>query len=76
MRSAGIREARQNLSKLLAEVAQGEEITITDRGKPVARLVRPRVRKGFPDHSAFRQSMPRLDFSIADAIAEEREDRF
>ncbi|HEY6553800.1 MAG TPA: type II toxin-antitoxin system prevent-host-death family antitoxin [Vicinamibacteria bacterium] len=41
MRAAGIREARQSLSVLLEDVRQGHEIVITDRGKPVARLVPP-----------------------------------
>jgi prevent-host-death family protein len=35
----GIREARINLSKLIRDVRSGMEIVITDRGKPVARLV-------------------------------------
>ncbi len=43
MKEAGIREARQNLSALIAEVRKGHEITITDRGKAVARLVPPQL---------------------------------
>lgn len=35
----GIRELQQHASKVVARVAQGEEIEITDRGRPVARLV-------------------------------------
>ncbi len=35
----GIREARINLSKLIRDVQGGMEIIITDRGKPVAKLV-------------------------------------
>ena len=38
MRHISSREANQRFSKLLAEVADGEEIVITRRGKPVARL--------------------------------------
>src|SRR5262245_22118147 len=41
MREAGIREARLNLSRLIEEVEKGHEITITDGGRPVARLVPP-----------------------------------
>ena len=33
--------AKANLSKLLDAVERGEEVTITRRGKPVAKLVRP-----------------------------------
>ncbi|MGH2540408.1 MAG: type II toxin-antitoxin system Phd/YefM family antitoxin [Actinomycetota bacterium] len=35
----GIRELRDHLSAWLDEVASGREITVTDRGKPVARIV-------------------------------------
>lgn len=40
MERIGVRELRQNASRYLAQVASsGEPIEITDRGKPVARLV-------------------------------------
>jgi len=39
MRSIGVRELRQHASRYLEEVAAGEPIEITDRGRPVARLV-------------------------------------
>lgn len=40
MVTATVRHARLNLSKLLARVAQGEEVVIRNRTTPVARLVR------------------------------------
>ena len=39
MRSAGLRQVRENLAALLKEVGKGREVIITDRGRPVARLV-------------------------------------
>ncbi len=36
--SVGIREAKENLSRLVNEVKKGTEIILTERGKPVARL--------------------------------------
>lgn len=33
-----VQEAKSHLSKLLARVERGEEIVITRRGKPIARL--------------------------------------
>ena len=77
MRTAGVREARQNLSALLDEVKKGREIIITEHGRPVAKLVpadRPRG-KGVPDLSAFRRRMPILDPPLSAAIEEDREDR-
>lgn len=35
----GIRELRADLSRFVRRVREGEEIVVTDRGKPVARLV-------------------------------------
>ena len=34
-----MRELRQNASRYLARVANGEAIEVTDRGRPIARLV-------------------------------------
>jgi len=39
MREIGAVEAKNKLSTLLAEVEHGEEIVITRRGRPVAKLV-------------------------------------
>lgn len=43
---AGVRELRDHLSRYLEEVRDGKEVTVTDHGKAVARLVpldRPRA---------------------------------
>jgi prevent-host-death family protein len=37
-RTVGVRELRQNLSRYLAEVKQGESLVVTERGREVARL--------------------------------------
>lgn len=39
MKTVGAYEAKTHLPKLLEQVEQGEEITITRRGVPIARLV-------------------------------------
>lgn len=39
MKVAGVAELKARLSSYLASVKQGEEVTVTDRGKPIARLV-------------------------------------
>src|SRR5690606_25698256 len=38
MKTVGIRALKQNASAVVAEAAAGENITITDRGRPVAVL--------------------------------------
>jgi prevent-host-death family protein len=77
MRTAGIREVRQNLSALLREVKKGREIVITDRGEPVARLAPPAEgsARPFPDLGAFRRGLPRLEPPLSTAVIEDRADR-
>jgi prevent-host-death family protein len=77
MRSAGVREARQNLSALLDEVKKGREVVITERGRPVAKLVPldPPRGRGVPNLAAFRRTMPVFDPPLSTTVAEERDDR-
>ena len=37
---AGVKEVKNNLSRLLVKVKAGEEVLITERGKPIARIVK------------------------------------
>lgn len=37
--NVGVRELRDGLSRHLAEVRQGRTVTVTDHGRPVARIV-------------------------------------
>jgi prevent-host-death family protein len=39
MMSVGLREANQHFSKLLKLVRGGEEVTLTERGRPIARII-------------------------------------
>jgi len=55
MISAGIKEIKNNLSRFLVRVKKGEEILITERGKPVARIVQEK-----PDNKSINQVMGRL----------------
>lgn len=38
-REVGVRALKQNASTVIAEVVAGDSLTITDRGRPVARIV-------------------------------------
>ena len=40
MIQAGIKEIKNNLSRYLARVKDGEEVMITERGKAIARIVK------------------------------------
>ena len=77
MRTAGVREARQNLSALLDEVKKGREVVITEHGRPVAKLVPPDPPrgKGAPNFAAIRRRMPVFDPPLSTTLDEDREDR-
>lgn len=74
MKEVGIREVQKNLSALIAEVRKGHEVTITERGKAVARLVpaRPAKTKPFRGRVDFRRSMTRSISPLSAAILDER----
>jgi len=76
VKEAGIREARQNLTALIEEVRKGHEVTITDRGKPVARLVPPQAepRRPFAGATEFRRRMPVLPLPLSTTIVDDRVD--
>jgi prevent-host-death family protein len=40
----GVRDLRDHLSRYLERVKAGEELTVTEHGRPIARLVAPRPR--------------------------------
>lgn len=39
MRSVAVADLRQNLSKYLEAVEKGEELLVTERGRPIARII-------------------------------------
>ncbi|MFT4241841.1 MAG: type II toxin-antitoxin system prevent-host-death family antitoxin [Acidovorax sp.] len=53
MQTVSVAEAKAHLSALLDAVLEGEEVVITRRGQPVARL--QAEQPAAPDFSAFRQ---------------------
>ena len=54
----GIREANQHLSRYIAAVERGEEVIITRRGQPVARLMPvTKKRQLTPEQKAARKRM-------------------
>lgn len=79
MREIGAFEAKNTLSALLDEVERGEEIVITRRGKPVAKLVRTdggknrdRARAAISAVRDLRRELTLGDVSIAELIADGR----
>ena len=74
MKSITVRETRQGLSRLEELLAEGE-VTITRRGKPVARLLSVGGSRPIPSHKDLRDSIPRLRRGSERLQREERDAR-
>lgn len=82
--SVGIRELKAKLSEYVGRAASGEQIVVTDRGRPVARLVAlegaSMVERGVEEGWITPASRTRLEpavrfsasLSVADALDEDR----
>lgn len=79
-----VRESKARLSELLAKALEGEEVVITVRGEPTARLVpvkasagKPDLRKWATDRRRILADQPIPGTDSSGAILDElREDRF
>ena len=69
MVTVNVREAKTNLSRLLAQVEAGEDVVIARNGKPVARLVGYQP-KGRPQPDVFKGKVVISD-SFFDPLPEE-----
>ena len=72
MLEVNVKEARSKLSELLNKVEQGQEITITRRGKKVARLVSTRSESTLPSLKDFRQTISVAGKPMSQEIIESR----
>ncbi len=75
METISVAATKAHLSKLLDRIEKGEEIVVTRRGKPVARLspVNPR-KKPFPALTEFRDQIPPLKTTGSKALQLIREE--
>jgi antitoxin (DNA-binding transcriptional repressor) of toxin-antitoxin stability system len=73
MKKLNIREARQSLSHLDGILAAEGEITITRRGKTIARVVPVSRKRSMPSHKDLRMEMPRLRKGSERLIREDRD---
>ena len=75
MKHITIREARQALSRLDQVLEVEGEVTITKRGKAVARLVHLGKKIVMPSHSDLRGKMKRMKHDSVKLIRQDRDGR-
>jgi prevent-host-death family protein len=75
METVSVQEARKHIGELLDRVAVGEEIVISRRGKPVARLtpIGP-PQPHFPDRKPLREALPPGKEASATTVRQLRDD--
>jgi prevent-host-death family protein len=76
MKTATVGEIQKNFAGVLREIKAGEEIIVTRRGEPVARItsIGPRSRIDWPDF--FEEAIEVKGKSLSETVVETREDRF
>lgn len=78
MKTVSVREAREQIGSLLDAVSAGENIVITRRGKPVAKLTSLNIeetRLRFPDRTKFREQISASQTSSEKLIRDVRDER-
>lgn len=78
MIKSGVRQVRQNLTEYLRRVQQGEEIIITKRDEPIAKLVPIPKKKARPmgSHKSLRERIAAKGEPLSQVVSEQREERF
>lgn len=76
MKTATVGEVQKNFSKILKNIHLGEEITITSRGKPIAKLTAlgPKKNIDWPDFD--NEAIELKGKSTSALLIEDREERF
>lgn len=75
MKTASVGEIQKNFARVLKDIKAGEEITITKRGKPIAKITAlgPKRQIDWPD---FYNNAIKLDGKpVSDLVLESRKDR-
>ena len=76
MKTTTVGEIQKNFAKVLRNINAGEEITVTKRGTPVAKItaIGPKSKIIWPDFLS--QAIELKGRSLSGLISEDREDRF
>jgi antitoxin (DNA-binding transcriptional repressor) of toxin-antitoxin stability system len=75
MKKLSIREARQALSHLDRLLAIEEEVMITRRGDPIAKVVQVGRKRPIPSHRDLRDGMKRMHKGSETLLRKDRDER-
>jgi len=75
MKKLSIREARQSLSHLDRLLAVEEEVMITRRGDPIAKVVQVGRKRPIPSHRDLREGMLRIRKGSEAVLRKDRDEK-
>jgi prevent-host-death family protein len=75
VKKLSIRDMRQSLGDLDRILEQEGEITITRRGRPIARVIGISAARRMPSHRRLREKMARVGAPSAELVRRERDER-
>jgi prevent-host-death family protein len=76
MKTATVGEIQKNFARVLNGINNGEEITITKRGKPVAKIVSLGPKSGIEWPDFYSEAIKLKGKPLSKIVIEGREDRF
>ena len=75
METTTVGEVQKNFAGVLKKIKSGEEVIITKRGKPVAKITAMGAKKDIEWPDFFKECLELRGKSISDIVIEGREDR-
>ncbi len=75
MKTATVGEVQKNFARVLKEIKAGEEIIVTNRGKPVARIISIGVRGDIEWPDFFEEAIEVKGKTLSEIVLEGREER-
>lgn len=75
MKTATVGEIQKNFARVLKEIKAGEEIVVTNRGKPVARIISMGARGDIEWPDFFEEAIEVEGKTMSEIVLEGREDR-
>ena len=76
MKTATVGEIQKNFSRILKEIKAGEEIAVTKRGQPIAKITALGPKKGVDWPDFYKEAIELKGKPASEIVIEGREDRF
>jgi len=76
MKTTTVGEVQKNFARVLKEIRVGEEIVVTKRGKPVAKITGMGPQGGIDWPDFFDEAIELKGKPVSEIVIEERDDRF